>query len=223
MRLLIAVLLGVTGVVLYVAEAPCGTVSGVVLREPAPTGSPKTVNRYRERSRRPADDEDGASCECNPGLFAVVVLEGGPDTPPAKPAPQPPTMSQKDRRFEPSVIAIPVGGRVSFPNEDPFFHNVFSYAKDQSFDLGRYPQGETHEVTFDRAGVVPVFCEIHYSMRAYIHVVQSPYFAVSDESRRFEIADVPPGDYTLRVWQENLPEIVRAVTVGTDPVRIEVR
>ncbi|NNE42969.1 MAG: hypothetical protein HKN12_02060 [Gemmatimonadetes bacterium] len=203
-------------------EAGAGTVSGVVLREPAFNGNTKSVNRYRERSRRGAGEEEAASCDCNPGLFAVVTLEGD-GLKPAAPAVQPPTMAQKDRRFEPSVLAIPVGGLVSFPNEDPFFHNVFSYAKEQSFDLGRYPQGETHEVRFDTPGIIPVFCEIHYSMRAYIHVMESPYFAVSDEARRFEIPDVPPGDYTLRVWQENLPEIVQPVTVGPEPVRVEVR
>jgi hypothetical protein len=205
--------------------AHAASVSGVVLRAPAPQPARAQVNRYR--GRESAADRDGeatgaAGCRCNPGEYAVVHLTGDA-LPPVRLPVAPPTMAQKNRMFEPSVLAIPVGGVVSFPNRDPFFHNVFSYSKTRSFDLGRYPEGETHEVVFETAGVVPVFCEIHYSMRAYIHVLDTPYFAVSDLSRRFEIPDVEPGRYTLHVWQENLPEITLPVTVADDPVRLEVR
>jgi hypothetical protein len=197
----------------------------VVLRAPAPQDARTAVNRYRGRDivARGGDDAGGgADCRCNPGEYAVVHLTG--DRLPAIRLPlAPPAMAQKDRMFEPSVLAIPVGGAVSFPNRDPFFHNVFSYSKTRSFDLGRYPEGETHEVVFDEPGIVPVFCEIHYSMRAYIHVLDTPYFAVSDLSRRFEIPDVEPGAYTLHVWQESLPEIAVPITVGSDPLELEVR
>jgi plastocyanin len=200
-------------------------VSGVVLRPPAPQKVRTEVNRYRGRDAgSPRNDgvAGAAGCQCNPGEYAVVHLTG--DVLPAARLPMaPPTMAQKDRMFEPSVVAIPVGGAVSFPNRDPFFHNVFSYSRTRSFDLGRYPEGETHEVIFEEAGIVPVFCEIHYSMRAYIHVLDTPYFAVSDLSRRFRIPDVAPGDYTLHVWQENLPEIAMPITVGSDSIEIEVR
>ena len=70
-----------------------------------------------------------------------------------------------------------VGTTVSFPNFDPFFHNVFSYSKPKKFDLGRYAQGKSAEVKFDKPGIVNLFCEIHYSMKAYIHVLATPYFA----------------------------------------------
>ena len=76
-------------------------------------------------------------------------------------------------------------------------------------------------VRFEEPGIVPVFCEIHYSMRAYIHVLDTPYFAVTDENRRFEIPDVQPGKYVVHVWQENLPEIRREITVGQEPVDLE--
>jgi hypothetical protein len=206
-------------------EAAAATVSGVVLRAPAPQNARAAVNRYRGRDGAVRSDDaasPGADCQCNPGEYAVVHLTGD-DLPPVKLPLAPPAMAQKNRMFEPSVLAVPVGGAVSFPNRDPFFHNVFSYSKTRSFDLGRYPEGDSHEVTFDEPGIVPVFCEIHYSMRAYIHVFDTPYFAVSDLSRRFEIPDVEPGAYTLHVWQENLPEIALPITVGDDPVQVEVR
>jgi hypothetical protein len=208
------------------ALSEAAAVSGVVLREPAPAPpAPSPVQRYRERAPRadePDADASAATCQCNPGLFAVVHLTGE-RLPAPRPPLAPPAMAQKDRRFVPSVLAVPVGGAVSFPNEDPFFHNVFSYAKAKSFDLGRYPAGDSHQVVFDKPGVIPIFCEIHYSMRAYIHVLETPYFAVSDESRRFEIPDVAPGDYVLHVWQENLPEITLPITVGREPLTLEVR
>jgi plastocyanin len=66
-------------------------------------------------------------------------------------------MSQQDTAFVPVVVTIPAGGTVSFPNADPFFHNVFSYSSAQRFDLGRYPQGETlvDEDRFRLGGVPP--------------------------------------------------------------------
>jgi hypothetical protein len=131
-------------------------------------------------------------------------------------------MEQRDRMFVPSVLAVPVGATVEFPNGDPFFHNVFSYSKTRRFDLGRYPQGESASVVFDRAGVVPVFCEIHYTMRAYIHVLDTPYYAVTDDQRAFAIADVRPGSYVLHVWQENLQEIREPVVVAAQPLELEV-
>jgi plastocyanin len=207
------------------ARADAASVTGVVLRDPAPPPAAAPIDRYRERQPWAATTEDpaaAASCQCNPGAFAVVHLTGERLPQPKLPM-APPAMAQKDRTFVPSVLAVPVGGAVEFPNEDPFFHNVFSYAKPKSFDLGRYPAGDSHQVVFDKPGIVPIFCEIHYSMRAYIHVFDTPYFAVSDEARRFEIPDVAAGDYVLHVWQENLPEITMPITVGREPVALEVK
>ena len=120
-------------------------------------------------------------------------------------------------------LAVPVGATVEFPNLDPFFHNVFSYSKTKRFDLGRYPAGNSESVTFDKPGIVSIFCEIHYSMRAYVHVLDTPYFAVSDDERHFEIDDVEPGEYVLHVWQENLPEIQRPLSVRDEPLKLEVQ
>lgn len=151
-----------------------------------------------------------------------MVWLTGENLPRPAPSSNPPRMAQRDRMFVPAVIAIPVGGTVAFPNDDPFFHNVFSYSKTRTFDLGRYPKGDSHDVRFEKPGIVPVFCEIHYSMRAYIHVLESPYFAVSDERGRFSISDVAPGNYTIHVWQENLAELTRPLVVTSDDISIEI-
>jgi plastocyanin len=198
------------------------TVTGVVTRAPAPAPRTAGPDRYRGRAASPEEESRPTSvpCACNPGEFSVVWLTGANLPRPTLPA-KPPTMSQKDRLFVPAVLAIPVGATVEFPNEDPFFHNVFSYSKVRSFDLGRYPKGESHGVRFDEPGIIPIFCEIHYSMRAYIHVLETPYFAVSDVHGKFAIENVAPGDYEIHAWQENLPEIVRPVQIGNEAAHIE--
>ena len=132
-------------------------------------------------------------------------------------------MSQKNKAFEPAVIAVSVGSTVEFPNLDPFFHNVFSYSKPKKFDLGRYPKGESESVVFDKPGIVKVFCEIHYSMRAYIHVLESPYIATSDELGRFDIKNIEPGDYTIHLWQENLPSVTKEITITDGNNTVELK
>ncbi len=198
-----------------------GDLVGTVKRSPAATEQPSSVERYHTRDALPRHD-NGANCICNPGIYSVVYLTGD-SLPPIQLPKDHPTMSQKDMMFQPSVLAVAVGTTVSFPNQDPFFHNVFSYSKERKFDLGRYPKGQTQEVTFDKPGIIKVFCEIHYSMRAYIHVLPTPYFAVSDERGAFKIPSVKPGDYTLHVWQENLPELTQPITIGPDGKSVEVQ
>lgn len=200
------------------------SVRGVVLRAPVDATRTPVLDRYREHRGGGAEEMPAAATECNcdPGRYAVVYLTGE-HLPPIRLPVQPPSMAQKDRMFVPSILAVPVGATVQFPNLDPFFHNVFSYSKSKRFDLGRYPAGDSESVMFDRAGIVSVFCEIHYSMRAYVHVLDTPYFAVTDDERRFEIADVQAGEYVMHVWQENLPEIERPLSVGKESLDLEVQ
>jgi hypothetical protein len=132
----------------------------------------------------------------------VVWLEplNGPVEPP--PPSRPAQMLQKDKTFQPHVLAIPVGGRVSFPNLDPIFHNAFSNFNGQIFDVGLYKPGQSRTVAFKRPGIVRVFCNIHPQMSAVIAVMDTPYFAVSDKTGFFKIENVPPGDYQLHVFHE---------------------
>lgn len=120
---------------------------------------------------------------------------------------QPPTpgrfrLVQKNRTFTPHLLVIPVGSVVSFPNEDPFFHNVFSLFNGKRFDLGLYEAGSSREVEFSREGVSYIFCNIHPEMSAVVIALATPLFAVADASARFSLHTVPPGDYELHVWIE---------------------
>ena len=114
-------------------------------------------------------------------------------------------MLQKNKAFQPHVLAAEVGSYVDFPNADPIFHNAFSSYSGQIFDIGLYPPGKSRSVRFERPGIVRVFCNIHQWMSAVIVVVDSPYFATTNSSGAFSI-DAPPGDYQLRVYHERATE-----------------
>src|SRR5581483_7751362 len=109
---------------------------------------------------------------------------------------------QKNKIFEPHVLVVPVGSIVEFPNEDPFFHNVFSLFEGKRFDLGLYESGGTRLVRFDRAGICYIFCNIHPEMSAVVLVLDTPYYAVSDRAGQVTIPAVPPGRYILHSWHE---------------------
>ena len=112
------------------------------------------------------------------------------------------TLSQKDKQFSPHLLVVPVGSRVRFPNEDPFFHNVFSLFDGRRFDLGLYEAGTTRDVTFAREGVSYIFCNIHPEMSAVIIALATNYYAIADQNSRFRMEEVPPGSYMLHVWVE---------------------
>jgi plastocyanin len=119
-------------------------------------------------------------------------------------------MLQKDKTFMPHVVALSVGGTVDFPNFDPIFHNAFSNFSGQPFDIGLYPPKTSRSQTFKHAGIVRVFCNIHSTMSAIIAVVNTPWFAVSLGNGRYSIANVPAGEYHLRMFHERaLPENLR--------------
>lgn len=123
------------------------------------------------------------------------------------------TMSQSQERFDPHVIAIPQGGRVEFPNRDNVYHNVFSLSRARTFDLGRYPRGATKSVTFSKRGIVPVFCHIHADMSGVVLVLPNAHFASPAANGRFEIPDVPPGEYTIVGWHERTRPVTKRVRV----------
>lgn len=111
-------------------------------------------------------------------------------------------MDQRGEQFVPRVLAITVGTTVDFPNSDTKFHNVFSFSRAMSFDLGRYPPAKSGGVRFGKPGIVQVFCDIHSHMRGYILVFSHPFFAMTDDDGRYTIGGIPPGTYMLMVWSE---------------------
>jgi plastocyanin len=140
----------------------------------------------------------------------------------ASPVTQRPHLTQKDKKFDPHILVIPVGTPVEFPNHDPFFHNVFSLFEGKRFDLGLYEAGTSRIVHFDRAGVSYIFCNIHPEMSAVVIALKTPYFAVSDANGKITITNVPAGRYSAQLWAEgvsaeNLKAWSRDITIsGTE-------
>jgi plastocyanin len=124
-------------------------------------------------------------------------------------------LNQLSKTFVPHVLAVGVGDTVSFRNDDPYFHNVFSLSPGQGFDAGLYSGGQAYAKTFTRPGPVELLCNIHASMLAYIYVVDSAYYAQPRPSGAFTIRNVPPGRYELHAWHESAATVVKhSLTVG---------
>jgi plastocyanin len=107
------------------------------------------------------------------------------------------TIAQRGRRFVPDLIAITVNERVSFPNNDPFLHNVFSPSADRQFDLGSFKHDENKERVFPRPGAIDVYCNIHPEMAATILVLPNRRHTRTGHDGRYVIDGVPPGDWTV--------------------------
>lgn len=145
----------------------------------------------------------------------LTSLDKAPTLRPASSSANParPRLTQKDKKFDPHILVIPMGTAVEFPNLDPFFHNVFSLFEGKRFDLGLYEAGTSRLVHFDRAGVSYIFCNIHPEMSAVVIALKTPYYAVSDPSGKITIANVPQGRYSVQVWAEGASvETLRALS-----------
>lgn len=122
-----------------------------------------------------------------------------------------PQLVQKDKAFHPSLVVIPAGGKVEFPNHDPFFHNVFSLFDGKRFDLGLYESGSTQFVQFEKPGISFIFCNIHAQMSAVVIALNTPYYAISNGRGDYSIAGVAPGRYEMHVFHNSVsPEALHA-------------
>jgi hypothetical protein len=130
-------------------------------------------------------------------------------------------MKQQNRTFLPETLVIPAGSTVSFPNLDPIFHNVFSFSRSNTFDLGNYPKDDTRKVAFKKPGIVSVFCRLHSNMSANIVIAPSRWYGTPDADGRYSLNDVPPGEYTLVYWHKTAGFFRRPVHVADGAVTID--
>ncbi len=153
-------------------------------------------------------DQRGTASHKHKDFSGVVVWLEPADAHARMPQPTPrrAEMAQKDKKFIPHVLVIPVGSQVDFPNFDPIFHNAFSKFSGQPFDVGLYPPGTSKSITFARPGVVRVFCNIHQTMSAVIVVLRTPWYAVTNAQGSFQIDGVAPGEYRLHLFHERASE-----------------
>ena len=147
---------------------------------------------------------------------AVVFLESREAKLLAKPL-QSAEIAQTNRQFVPSVLVVPTGTAVTFPNRDTVRHHVYSFSSAKKFELKLFAGTPANPVVFDRPGIVAVGCNIHDNMAAWVVVVDTPFYARSDASGFANLVDVPAGSYQLRVWHSRLavgmPAMEQALTV----------
>jgi hypothetical protein len=172
--------------------------SGVMCAQVRHSASPTAELRLRVVSSLPGKHR------AVPAVIWLESMAGTPDLPFVPRGHY--TLAQKDRTFIPHFQVIPAGSVVQFPNEDPFFHNVFSLFDGKRFDLGLYEAGSSKSVTFSRAGISYIFCNIHPEMSAVVIALTTPLYAIADANDSFLLRDIPSGNYKLHLWIEGVPQ-----------------
>jgi plastocyanin len=136
-------------------------------------------------------------------------------------------LDQVDLRFVPTVLAVPVGSQIVFPNSDSVSHQVYSFSPAKKFQLPLYRGKPYPPVLFDREGVVTLGCNIHDQMRAYVYVVEAQYFGRSDAGGTWSAGDVEPGEYRVEIWHPlsrvQRPVLEQLLTVPTGGAKLTLR
>jgi carboxypeptidase family protein len=124
--------------------------------------------------------------------------------------------------FVPRVVLVPVGGTVEFLNSDRLLHNLHSVSRENPSFNRTQPKGRAIPIEFARPEIIRMNCDLHSWMRGWVIVADHPFYALSNEAGEFTLPDVPPGKYTLEIWQEALGTTTREVTVGAQDARVTV-
>jgi plastocyanin len=134
-------------------------------------------------------------------------------------------VDQRKMNFVPHVTVVVQGTTVDFLNSDSVGHNVYWPSiggnKKLAHNLGTWPKGEKKSFQFNDPGAASLLCNVHPEMSAFVVVVPTPYFAVTDTDGSFEIKDVPPGTYTLKTWSEDGKVTTQAVTLASGTANVE--
>lgn len=153
--------------------------------------------------------------------LADVVAALVPIAKPSFKSPAQAVIDQRDKQFMPRVMAIRTNTLVRFPNSDDIRHHVYSFSPAKKFELRLYHGMTAEPVLFDKPGTVVLGCNIHDSMVAYLYVVDTDYFAVSDDQGRLHIS-APAGNYQLQIYHPQLTAPVAEQTLAlseTQPVQ----
>lgn len=160
---------------------------------PAPSAGAATITGRLELAA--GKGQPVAPGEISEGLVYFLPKAGNP-----KPKPGRYTINTRAKGFSPTLLVVPVGSTVRFPNVDTILHNVFSRSPGNSFDLGLYSPGESRQHVFNTPGLAIVNCNVHHTMRANVVVLSTPYYARPGKDGRYRLEDVPPGPGTLVFW-----------------------
>lgn len=150
---------------------------------------------------------------------AVVSLLTPPSSVRWYPSGPPPQIDQKKCVFIPRIVVVPVGGTMEFLNSDRLLHNIRSknIRLNRAFNRTQ-PRGRTIPITFTKPEIVQVGCDLHPWMRSWVVVADHPFYTITGDDGEFTLGNVPPGQYTLVVWQEMLGSVTKEITVADENI-----
>jgi plastocyanin len=206
-RIILAVAVTTSLIAAPGAQVPdAGTITGIVKLKPRVGGAALPSTAYPTRAVGPRDTHP------IPEIRNVVVyLKDVSFRGPLRPAKA--EVRQEHETFVPHVVAVTRGSTVEFPNDDPIYHNVFSLSSAGTFNLGRFPRGQSRAAAVAKTGVVKVYCQIHSHMSATILVFDHPFFTIPELDGTFELPNLPTGDYVVVGWHERVGERTASVHV----------
>jgi plastocyanin len=120
-------------------------------------------------------------------------------------------VEQRNKEFQPFISVVTTGSSAIFPNHDGIGHHVYSFSPVKSFDLPLSEKVLTTSILFDKPGIVTVGCNIHDWMVGYIYIIDTPYYALTDDEGNASINDIPANDYSLQIWHPgiNLNDVMK--------------
>jgi len=219
-------------IVLALFVSGCGDSKGSPDQPAGPVGSIRGRVRLVGDAPKPAQDainQDQKVCGDSVSLPRIalgkdngvrstfVFLEGVPETGKRPVASKEPFhIDQKDCQYVPHSLIVPLGSKVEISNSDPILHNVHGSQGEASFNYAQARQGLRQEVDMGmmKPGIIKLTCEAgHPWMNAFVYVATHPYVALTDDNGDFEIKNVPPGTYTIKMWHEGvtLKQIYKAL------------
>jgi plastocyanin len=182
---------------------------------------PVTIDQYVCGKEKPSED---LVVGAQRGIKnAVVWLQTPPPEAAWPSAPVKVEMDQKNCVFVPRVVLVPAGGTVEFLNSDRLLHNLHSASRENPTFNRTQPKGRAIPIAFAKPEIIRINCDLHSWMRAWVVVADHPFYALTNEAGEFSLPTVPPGKYTLQIWQESLGITTREIAVREDDavVRVE--
>jgi plastocyanin len=192
--------------------AETGTIAGAIRYEgKPPVRAPIAVTKDKQVCGAKPHYDESLIVSATGGIDnAVVIVKGAPGA--LKPAAV--IFDQKGCDYTPHVLAFPAGSTVAILNSDGILHSVHALRGEKTvFDMAQPGFKKKISATIKEPGVIRILCDAHGWMEGWWYVTDTPYYAVTGPDGKFAIKDVPPGSYTLQVWQEKLGTLDRKVEV----------
>ena len=200
--------------------ATVGNITGTIMLEGEPPAAetirmnsdPKCVAEAGDDTQTEYYVVSGSGSLANVFVYVKEGLEGHSFPPAAETV----VLSQDGCRYRPHVFGVRVGQTVQIVNDDATLHNIHATpSANEEFNMGQPVEGMSNDRTFDAAEVmVPFQCDVHGWMNAYVGVVDHPFFGVTGADGDFDLSGLPPGDYVVEAWHEELGTQTQNVTVG---------